>query len=85
MWRYYTKYMVRKHTIKKETNYNAETGNISITEEHVIIEKHDFLAGKDEEDGEEDMYFLRNKKDATASPELDEPTLYIFSDDDKFW
>lgn len=76
--------MVRKHTIKKETNYNAETGDISIKEEHVIIEKHDFLAPKADEDDEDDMYFLGSKKE-DISEEIDEPTLYVFNDDDKFW
>jgi hypothetical protein len=72
--------MVRKHTIKKETKIDGETGDINITEEHVIIEKHDFLQTEDEDD--EDMYFLGKKE---AGEEEDEPTLYILNNDDNFW
>ena len=74
--------MVKKHTIRKETNIDGKTGDINIVEEHVIIEKHDFL--QVEEEDEEDMYFL-GKKEVEQTEELDSPTLYIINDDDKFW
>lgn len=78
--------MVRKHTIKKEreTNYNAKTGDVTITEteEHVIIEKHEFM-NADENEDEEDLMFLGKKKGADDDEE--EPVLVIFNDDDKFW
>lgn len=73
--------MVKKHTIRKETNIDAETGDINIVEEHVIIEKHDFLHGEDDED--EDFYFLGNKKN--EEEEDDSPTLYLLNNDDNFW
>lgn len=72
--------MVKKHTIRKETNIDAATGDINIVEEHVIIEKHDFLQSEDEED--EDMYFLGKKNE---EEEDDSPALYIINNDDNFW
>ena len=74
-------FMVKKHTIRKETNINAETGDINIVEEHVIIEKHDFLQLEDEED--EDLMFVGKKE--TEDSEDDSPTLYIINNDDNFW
>ena len=74
--------MVKKHTIRKETNINAETGDINIIEEHVIIEKHDFLHSEDEED--EDLMFL-GRKVGEEEDEEDSPTLYILNNDDNFW
>ncbi len=71
---------MRKHTIKKETNINAETGDINIVEEHVIIEKHSFL----EEEEEEDLMFL-GKKESEGAEEDTGPTLYVINDDDNFW
>ena len=78
--------MARKHTIKKEkeTNYNAKTGDVTITEteEHVIVDTHNFMAdGADDED--EDLMFIGKKKD--DDDEDTEPALIIFNDDDKFW
>jgi hypothetical protein len=74
--------MAKKHTIRKETNINAETGDINIVEEHVIIEKHDFLHTEEEED--EDLMFL-GKKESEEEEEEESPTLYILNDDDRFW
>lgn len=74
--------MVKKHTIRKETNINAETGDINIIEEHVIIEKHDFLHSEDEED--EDLMFL-GRKVGEEEDEEDSPTLYMLNNDDNFW
>lgn len=73
--------MVKKHTIRKETNIDAETGDINIVEEHVIIEKHDFLTSDDEED--EDLMFLGRK--VNEDEEEDSPTLYMLNNDDNFW
>jgi hypothetical protein len=73
--------MVKKHTIRKETNINAETGDINIVEEHVIIEKHDFLHLEEEDD--EDMMFL-GKKDQDEGDDEDNP-LFIVNSDDNFW
>lgn len=73
--------MVKKHTIRKETNIDAETGDINIVEEHVIIEKHDFLHLEDEED--EDLMFMGKKEDEET--EEDSPTLYLLNNDDNFW
>lgn len=72
--------MVKKHTIRKETNIDAETGDINIVEEHVIIEKHDFLHVEEEED--EDLMFLGKKE---GEEEEDAPTLFILNNDDNFW
>lgn len=73
--------MVKKHTIRKETNIDAATGDINIVEEHVIVEKHDFLQSEEEE--EEDLMFVGKKE---IGEELDDsPTLYIINNDDNFW
>lgn len=83
-----TCFMAKKHTIKKETNYDAKTGNLNIIEEHVIIEdspiveKHDFLQLEDEE--EEDLMFVGKKENEEDEIE-DSPTLYIINNDDNFW
>ncbi len=74
--------MVKKHTIRKETNIDAKTGDINIVEEHVIIEKHDFLTTDEEED--EDLMFL-GKRNVDEDGEEDSPTLYILNNDDNFW
>lgn len=71
---------MKKHTIKKETNINAETGDINIIEEHVIIEKHDFLQLEEEED--EDLMFMGKKE---SEDDEDEPSLFIINNDDNFW
>ena len=80
--------MVRKHTIKKDkqTNYNAKTGDITVTEteEHVIIEKHDFMP-IDDDDAEEDMMFVGKKNSDEDEDDGSGPALIIFNDDDKFW
>lgn len=77
--------MARKHTIKKEkeTNYNAKTGDVTITEteEHVIVDTHTFM--QEEEEDDEDLMFLGKKKGVDEDDE--EPILVIFNDDDKFW
>ena len=79
--------MAKKHTIRKETNYDTKTGNVNIVEEHVIIEdtpiveKHDFLQLEDEE--EEDLMFMGKKE--VAEEEEDSPTLYVINNDDNFW
>lgn len=75
------KNMTKKHTIRKETNIDAATGDINIVEEHVIIEKHDFLHLEDDEE-DEDMMFLGKKE---SEEEEDSPTLYILNNDDNFW
>ena len=85
--------MARKHSIKKETktDYNAETGNISVTEteEHLIIDDtpHTFMA--DEGVDDDDLMFLGSKKKHTSltnDDDLDaEPALIIRVDDDGFW
>jgi hypothetical protein len=75
------KAMVKKHTIRKETNIDAATGDINIVEEHVIIEKHDFLHAEDEE--EEDLYFLGKKE--KEEEDDDGPSLFIINNDDNFW
>lgn len=77
------KNMSKKHTIRKETNIDAETGDINIIEEHVIIEKHDFLSLEEDEE-EEDLMFL-GKKESEEEEEEDSPTLYIINNDDNFW
>ena len=74
--------MVKKHTIRKETTINPATGDINIVEEHVIIEKHDFLQTEEEED--EDLMFI-GKKESEETEEDDSPTLYIINNDDNFW
>jgi hypothetical protein len=74
--------MVKKHTIRKETNIDGETGDINIVEEHVIIEKHEFLQIEEDEE-EEDLMFLSKKE--TEVEEEDSPTLYIINNDDNFW
>ena len=77
--------MARKHTIKKEkeTNYNAKTGDVTITEteEHVIVDTHTFMQDANDED--EDMMFIGKKKNDDDDEE--EPVLVMFNDDDKFW
>lgn len=73
--------MVKKHTIRKETNIDAETGDINIIEEHVIIEKHDFLHLEDEDD--EDLMFIGKKE--SENDEEDSPTLFLLNNDDNFW
>jgi hypothetical protein len=73
--------MVKKHTIRKETNIDAETGDINIIEEHVIIEKHDFLHLEDEDD--EDLMFIGKKE--SEDEEEDSPTLFLLNNDDNFW
>lgn len=73
--------MVKKHTIRKETNIDAATGDINIVEEHVIIEKHDFMHTEDEED--EDLMFIGKKE--SEEGEDDGPTLFVISNDDNFW
>ena len=50
---------MKKHTIRKETNIDAATGDINIVEEHVIIEKHSFL---EEVEEDEDLMFLGKKE-----------------------
>jgi hypothetical protein len=72
--------MVKKHTIRKETNINAETGDINIIEEHVIIEKHDFLHLEEEDD--EDLMFLGKKE---GEEEEDDGSLFLMNNDDNFW
>ena len=80
--------MVRKHTIKKEkeTNYNAKTGDITVTEteEHVIIEKHEFM-NVDDSDEEEDLMFVGKKIKEDDETEDEEAALIIRVDDDGFW
>jgi photosystem II stability/assembly factor-like uncharacterized protein len=86
--------MARKHSIKKETktDYNAETGNISVTEteEHLIIDDtpHVFMAD-DAADDDDDLMFLGSKKKHSSlatDDDLDgEPALIIRVDDDGFW
>lgn len=71
---------MKKHTIHKETNINAETGDINIVEEHVIIEKHSFL---EEAEEDEDLMFLGKKE--SAETEEDGPILFVINDDDNFW
>jgi hypothetical protein len=87
--------MARKHTIKKEkeTNYNAKTGNVTITEteEHLIVDDtpHTFMADEAADD-DEDLMFLGSKKKyvahASDEDEADgQPALVIRVDDDGFW
>ena len=87
--------MARKHSIKKETktDYNAQTGNISVTEteEHLIIDDtpHTFMADEGVDD-DEDLMFLGSSKKKHSShvndDDLDaEPALIIRVDDDGFW
>lgn len=71
---------MKKHTIRKETNIDAETGDINIVEEHVIIEKHTFL---EEEEEDEDLMFLGKKENMDGDD--DGPTLFVLNDDDNFW
>ncbi len=73
--------MVKKHTIRKETNIDGATGDINIVEEHVIVEKHDFMHDEEED---EDLMFI-GKKETGESEELDSPTLYVVNSDDNFW
>ncbi len=71
---------MKKHTIRKETNIDAATGDINIVEEHVIIEKHSFL---EEVEEDEDLMFLGKKE--VSETEDDAPILFVVNDDDNFW
>ncbi len=71
--------MKRTHTVTTEEEYDADGELISASEEHTIVETHNFMI---EEDGdEEDMMFVGKKEDEGN----DDLPLIVIADDNNFW
>ncbi len=70
--------MKRTHTVTTEEEYDADGELISASEEHTIIETHNFME-EDEED--EDLMFV-GKRESQVEDDL---PLIIIADDNNFW
>lgn len=71
--------MVKKHITHTEDEYNEDGELVSSTEEHLIIETHNFL---EEDEDEEDLMFLGKKEYGDFE---DDTPLIVINNDDGFW
>ena len=72
--------MKRTHTVTTEEEFDEAGELISATEEHIIVETHNFMIEENEDD--EDLMFVGKKE---SDGENEDVPLIIIADDNNFW